>query len=271
VTSDPAPAFTFASTDATATFLCRLDGPGGAGTDAPCTSPHAFGTLAPGSYTFVLTAVDPAGNPTTSSRAFTVAVPQQATPTPTPTPTATPSPTPVPDQSVVVQPAGGTVLVRLRGTSTFVALDVTKGIPLGSEVDTRHGKVALTSVPKPGGKPETADFYGGLFIVTQSAGITQLALSEKLAACPRGKAASAAAKQKKAKTRNLWGDGHGSFRTKGQYSAATVRGTKWNVQDSCAGTLTRVARGVIAVNDLVKHKTKILRAGQRYLAQPKRR
>ena len=46
----------------------------------------------------------------------------------------------------------------------------------------------------------------------------------------------------KPKSRKLWGDGKGKFRTRGQYAAATVRGTKWLVQDSCSGTLTRVTR-----------------------------
>jgi hypothetical protein len=163
------------------------------------------------------------------------------------------------------------VLVRKNGSKAFVPLDATQGIPLGSEVDAKKGKVQLSSVPKTGGAPQTALFYGGIFVVTQAGGITQLALSEKLAACKKGRASAAAAGRKKPKSRGLWGDGHGSFRTKGQYSAATVRGTKWNVQDSCAGTLTRVARGVIAVNDFVRHRTKVLRAGQRYLARPKRR
>ena len=56
----------------------------------------------------------------------------------------------------------------------------------------------------------------------------------------------------------------------GQYSSATVRGTKWLVQDSCAGTLTRVANGVVSVNDQVRHKTITLRAGKKYLARPRR-
>ena len=47
-----------------------------------------------------------------------------------------------------------------------------------------------------------------------------------------------------------------------------MRGTKWLVSDSCAGTLTRVARGVVTVRDLVKHKTIRVRAGKRYLARP---
>ena len=73
---------------------------------------------------------------------------------------------------------------------------------------------------------------------------------------------------KKPKTRKLWGDGSGSFRTRGQYSAATVRGTQWLVQDSCAGTLTQVKKGVVSVFDQVKKKTILLKAGKSYLARP---
>jgi hypothetical protein len=50
---------------------------------------------------------------------------------------------------------------------------------------------------------------------------------------------------------------------------ATIRGTKWLVQDSCAGTLTRVTQGVVSVRDDVKQKTITLRAGKRYTAKPR--
>jgi hypothetical protein len=174
-------------------------------------------------------------------------------------------------KTVVVKPVSGKVRVKRPGTNKFVDLDVTQGVPLGSTIDVKHGKIALTSVPKTGGTPQTALFFGGIFKITQPGGITQLQLDEPLAACPRHRgAAAAAAAKKKPKSRSLWGDGHGAFRTKGQYSAATVRGTKWFVQDSCAGTLTRVVRGVVAVRDEVRHKTITLRAGKKYLARPRR-
>jgi hypothetical protein len=102
--------------------------------------------------------------------------------------------------------------------------------------------------------------------VRQPGSITELALSEALAPCAKRARAAAS----KPKTRRLWGDGKGSFRTKGQYSAATVRGTKWLVQDSCAGTLTRVVTGSVSVRDNVRRKTVVVRAGKRYLARPKR-
>src|SRR5262249_57197477 len=97
--------------------------------------------------------------------------------------------------------------------------------------------------PKPGAQAQSALFYDGRFVVTQVGGITQLKLSLALACTASGKASAAA---KKPKTRKLWGDGSGSFRTRGQYSAATVRGTKWLTQDPCGKTLTRVAHGGVS-------------------------
>ena len=96
-------------------------------------------------------------------------------------------------------------------------------------------------------------------------GITNLTLTEPLAACPKKGRASAAAK--KAKKRKLWGDGKGAFRTTGKYSAATVRGTRWLVEDSCAGTRTTVKQGSVTVK--AGRVTKVVRAGKRYLARPR--
>ena len=57
------------------------------------------------------------------------------------------------------------------------------------------------------------------------------------------------------------------FRTRGRYSAATVRGTIWDTIDRCDGTLTRVRRGVVVVRDFRKRRKITLRAGKSYLAR----
>jgi hypothetical protein len=182
-----------------------------------------------------------------------------------------PVPPPEPEfhKDVVVQPVSGRVRVRLPGSDGFVELASAQDVPLGSTIDVKAGKLQLSSVPKKNGRPQRAKFFDGVFKVTQPGRITELRLNETLAPCRKGKAASVAAKRKP-KTRRLWGDGKGSFRTRGTYSAATVRGTKWLVQDSCAGTLTRVTKGVVSVRDNVRRKTIIVRAGHRYLAKPRR-
>jgi hypothetical protein len=193
-------------------------------------------------------------------------VPPEPTPVP-PIATPTPTPTPVAGQTVTGRLAEGKVLIKTPG-GKFVALDPTKPIPLGSTIDTTDGAILLTAQQKKNGAPQTAKFFDGIFKVTQTKTTTDLTLNEALAKCAT-KSAHAAAK-KKPKTRKLWGDGSGSFRTRGQYSAATVRGTRWLVQDSCAGTLTQVKKGVVEVRDNVRRKTIILRAGKKYLAKPRR-
>jgi hypothetical protein len=189
-------------------------------------------------------------------------------PTVTPTPTPAPAPTPVPQKSVTGQVVDGKVLVRKPGSKTFVPLDPTQPIPLGSTIDTTDGEVKIAALLKKGAKTETATFFDGIFKITQTKKTTDLTLNEQLASCGKGSARAAA---KKPKTRKLWGSGSGSFRTRGQYSSATVRGTEWLVQDSCEGTLTRVKHGVVTVHDDVRRKTIILRAGKKYLARPKKR
>ena len=61
-------------------------------------------------------------------------------------------------------------------------------------------------------------------------------------------------------------DNNGKFRTKGRYSAATVRGTFWETEDRCDGTLTIVKRGSVNVQDFRTRKTIIVRAGHSFLA-----
>jgi hypothetical protein len=231
-----------------------LDGGAHAGT----TTAGADGTwsypIPAGAHTYTVRATDAAGNTSAMSAPRVIAaVTQQPTPTPTPTPGP---------GIVVAKPVRGTVLVKRPGKG-FVELDATQSVPVGSTIDTKKGTISLTSTDG------TATFRDGIFKLTQTKTTTDLTLTEALAKCPKNHAAHAAAK-KKPKTRKLWGNGSGSFRTRGQYSAATVRGTEWLVQDSCAGTLTRVRKGVVAVRDNVKRKTVVLRAGKSYLARPRR-
>ncbi len=260
--------FEFSTGDPSATFVCSLSSNSAPGPFEPCTSPKTYSGLAPGSYVFQVAIADPSGLPgsTVAFRQFSVAPPPQATPTPTPTAAPAQAPTPVPQKDVTGK-ATGTVLIKLPG-GKFVPFDPTKPIPDGTEIDTKKGKIELTAVLKPGGKPEKATFYDGIFKLKLGKTTTDLTLSEPLAPC--GKKGKAGAAAKKPKTRKLWGDGSGSFRTRGQYSAATVRGTRWLVQDSCAGTLTKVTKGVVAVRDNVRRRTIVLRAGKSYLAKPRR-
>jgi hypothetical protein len=183
---------------------------------------------------------------------------------------------PVPGKSVAVGAVSGKVFItskagkrtRLNGGAT---------ITVGSTVDTRQGRVRLTSAATgTGTTTQTADFYQGTFKVGQSlpkgnraaALTTDIVLSgASRSRCGGAGARAAAAGKKKKVLGKLWGNGKGKFRTKGKYSSATVRGTIWLTEDRCDGTLTTVKRGSVSVRDLKRHKTVIVKAGRSYLAR----
>jgi hypothetical protein len=140
---------------------------------------------------------------------------------------------------------------------------------MGCQVDTRKGRVSLTSTAGTG-KTQTALFYDGVFKVGQTGGkkpITELKLTGKLENCAKkSKRASIAARKRKG--RRLWGSGKGRFRTRGKRSSALVRGTIWLVEDRCDGsTLTQVKRGTVTVRDFGRRKNVTVKKGRRYVAK----
>jgi hypothetical protein len=155
----------------------------------------------------------------------------------------------------VVTRTSGTVKVRLKGKKSFTKLTTATAIPVGSTVDATSGKVKLTSTNnRSGSKLQSGSFYDGAFVVTQDRGsspVTDLELTGSdftdCSAALRSADLHAARRIK----RKLWGDGKGSFRTRGRNGTATVRGTKWVTEDSCVGTAEETARGTVeaAPND----------------------
>jgi hypothetical protein len=195
-------------------------------------------------------------------------------------------PAPVIGVSAGVRPVKGTVKVKfpagtsaakakrlgLRGAQAgFVKLDEAKQIPMGSTLDTSRGTVNLLSAASKNslaGKFQAGNFNGGQFKLSQTKKnpLTQLSMSggglNKCAArVPRG--GSAARKR----SRRLFSNVKGRFRTRGRNSSATVRGTKWTMTDTCKGTLTAVKQGSVVVHDFTLRKNKTVKAGKRYFAK----
>jgi hypothetical protein len=223
--------------------------------------------------------------------ACTVPTPPGFPPTTTPTaPTNPPTPpTTLPDPVAGVNfnviPISGTVLVD------GAVLPSGQQIPFGADIDATNGIVSITTIG-PDGKPQTAFFYGGEFVLTLDPdGVTSLVLKGgNFTVCSgvsarkvkvKGKKDTHASKKRKTQSaavamatsktviRALWSTGKGHFRTKGRYSSATVRGTLWYHADRCDGTYTQVNQGVVTVLDFVRNKTLTVRAGHSVLVRPK--
>jgi hypothetical protein len=158
-------------------------------------------------------------------------------------------------QSVVIEPTSGTTTYREPGQAQARPLAAETNVPVNTVVDATHGRMGIESVNG------MADFFGGRFVIREprTQAVTQLWLAGE---DPRSCAAATPRV-----VRQLWGDGKGRFQTRGRFAAATVRGTRWRVQDRCDGTLVTVERGVVAVRDFGRRSTVLLRAGQSYLAR----
>ncbi len=195
-------------------------------------------------------------------------------------------PPPVVNQTANAAPISGIVLIKPPAGASprryglgpaqangFIRLTEATQIPLGSLVDTKRGRVEMqtavgTSRP---GEIQKGEFYSGQFQVRQTGGssrpVTEMVLSERLTCrSRRGRLQPAAAR-----SRRLWGNGRGRFRTRGRYSTATVRGTQWLTKDTCTTTTTQVRVGTVVVRDLAKRRNVTVRAGRRYVARTRRR
>jgi hypothetical protein len=188
-------------------------------------------------------------------------------------------PAPVLGQRQTTSVISGTVSLRRKGTSKFTSLSRVSTIPDGSEVEATKGHVLITVATLTPGKTQTAEIWGGRFLIHQErtgSGETHLTLSLPLTGCPRvtlprGTAATLAVSAKHSsgpKSRHLWvSEGGGSWGTNGRYVSTTVEGTRWLTQDECNQSEVQVAAGKVKVDDLVRNKTKTLTNGQHYTAK----
>ena len=176
---------------------------------------------------------------------------------------------PVQGKNVDVEPVSGTVLVQLKGKKKFVPLKKLRRIPVGSTVDVSDGVVKLTSAVNKKGRLQAAVFYDGTFVVKQKKrALTELILTGgDFSDCDEPEAARTTQSHRKKPRQKLWGNGTGQFQTSGQFSSATVRGTKWYVIDTCDGTLTAVKRGVVKVYDFTLKRYFVLEAGDSHWAK----
>jgi sugar lactone lactonase YvrE len=197
-----------------------------------------------------------------------------------PPPTGLPAPilaktvnvVPLSGKVFVSVPAGGAfaslAVPGIKGR-TFVPLTEARQLPVGSYLDTRRGSMSLTSAAARRGQFFTGIFSAGVFQALQfRSGLTDLPLKgASFRPCARrtGKRASAALSRRA--IRRMRANASGRFRTRGRYSAATVRGTTWETIDRCDGTLTKVRRGVVVVRDFRKRRKITVRAGKSYLAR----
>jgi hypothetical protein len=168
---------------------------------------------------------------------------------------------------ITVRPRRSGKGVSAAGASSL--LTEARQVPLDTVVDVRRGRVRMTTTSNRSGGVQKGEFYGGVYTTRQSGSsgrpITELRLAESLICRPSTRSSGVTASR--ARSRRLWGNARGRYRTRGRFSTATVRGTIWVQKDNCRTTTTVVREGSVTVRDLVKRKNVTVRAGKRYVAR----
>jgi hypothetical protein len=181
---------------------------------------------------------------------------------------------PILGQRETITALSGIVTIRVKGASKFVPLSGTSSIPDDSEVDATKGRVLITAATPKAGQTVSAEVYGGRFRIHQDAnGETHFILTLALTGCPRvklphGSAAAVSAKRRSGpRSRHLWvSESGGKWGTNGRYVSTSVEGTRWLTTDECNQSQVKVAAGKVTVDDLVRKRTKTLKAGKLYVA-----
>jgi hypothetical protein len=253
----------------------------GAGSTTVAVSQSVSGLVPNALYHVRLIASNSAGTGTGADQTFTTAkLPNP----PPPTLGKTENATPISGLVLIKLPAGkgshaAGGVVKGKG---FIPLTQARQIPVGSQIDARRGTLNLVVATTKKRHTNTARLGGGVFSLAQqrsgpAKGLSTLALLENAfsgapsySTCTAKKGKSVLAGIAKLSPKILQtlsvSDKNGKFRTKGRYSAATERGTFWETQDRCDGTLTIVKRGTVNVQDFRTRKTIIVHAGHRFLA-----
>lgn len=197
---------------------------------------------------------------------------------------------PVEGERVAASPEDGTVLVRLPdfvGSGRFVPLQEGADVPVGSVVDTTCGEVKLQSDLDSSRAVQSGSFSDGVFRIIdpvrpEDAGITELRLRGGLGPCPGPQARAASLVRRfhsdVRRRRRFRSSGSsavvsaeaptGGFRIRARYSTATAQDAAWTTFDRTEGTVTRVQRGRVVVQDLNHDRRVVLRAGGGHLAKP---
>ena len=153
-------------------------------------------------------------------------------------------------RSFVVSKVSGTVLVKPPGSARASRLTrERRTIPVGSTVNATKGKVRLVGAVNRSGGKQAGLFYSGAFKATQArrarAIIDLKLVGGDPGVCDAAQSGNARASQLSRVIRRLRGNAKGNFRTRGNNSAATIRGTKWLTEDRCDGTQVVSQEGTV--------------------------
>jgi WD40-like Beta Propeller Repeat len=210
-----------------------------------------------------------------------LAVGEDADWAPLPMVAPTSAPTVVAGVTAVASPLSGDVSVNAghsslttpphEGTATTSSLTQTVEVPVDATYDTTHGVVKLTVAGPATGGNATAVVGGGRFLLTQQSATATPSI--RLLGSPRschhthGRALAAS---NRPHGPSAHGHSHGHWHEAGNYGKSSSESTRWEIENTCAGTIYRAIEDTLEITDPHRRRPIRLTAGHSYLVRPGR-
>lgn len=170
------------------------------------------------------------------------------------------------DQNFLLTVVSGTIRYHTPGGKYQTITSGTVKLPFGSVVDATNGHALITVEVDSNHTLQQAEIWegkAGVFQIGRNPGVTEFQLAGGDYTSCAGSSSKRHGARAAAGTviRHLWAQAKGSFRTKGRFASATVRGTRWLTEDLCLATRVTVAEGIVGVFDFRRKTTTLVRAG----------
>jgi hypothetical protein len=137
--------------------------------------------------------------------------------------------------------------------------------PASAEVKVQTAALPPPSRPVAGESITVARVVGRVTVTLPGSGRAQVLTGRSTipsARAPRTRPVTA----KKTRSRKLWvNDRRGSWRTRGKFAAATAKGTKWTIADTCTTTTVSAVGGTVVVRPLDGRKSVDVSAPHRHV------
>ncbi len=148
-------------------------------------------------------------------------------------------------------------------------------VPVDATYDTTRGAVELTlASAAAAGPPATAVITGGHFLMSQpsTTAIPSIRLLGHPRGCGRGRgrAGRVAAASRRSQQPHVRGHTKGRFHVAGGDGGGSTYSTRWEITNTCQGTLYRAIEDTIIVTDPHRRHPVLVTAGHSHLVRPGR-
>lgn len=173
--------------------------------------------------------------------------------------------------TATLEPAEPTGFTEATSPPSATSLTKSVEVPVFGTYDTTHGVVEVTVASSTNAAPATAVLTGGQFLFSQSraTAVPTIRLLGRPHHCAH-RTRRATIARSHGRGPHIHGHTHGHFHEGGDDGGASSESTRWEITNTCQGTIYRALEDSLLVSDPHRRRPVRVAAGHEYLVRPGR-